>query len=902
MITVKTIQQACESTVLIIEEEREEQINKNRTDVLSCEAQLYRAIENAGFSSNAFMPWDKLDFSLGKKEQLPDGISMGSLKHPLTGEPFFPAILPFTSSNATAFCIDSSSDTIITDLMQMLAMRALLSVPVELVSCHFVDLYSSGRFIKQINKLHTSATERTVISDKRKLSDFITYLEGVISGLYKKELRDYSTLRSYNADSSHRGAPYHFVFFPHIHDRIDRDIISRIYSLCSDMNAASCGIYFFYSIDRDAIAQQGPLQDLLNISTVMLKSDENYRLSHSIYGQDWEERYTIEINKELPTNLEKIVNEINDRTEHAGKIDFDEDMGTLIESERYWKESTVDGITIPIGNDESNNLVHFSLGGNGESTPYFAMIGGRPGYGKTVLLHDIICYGSILYSPQELEFYLMDCTNGTGFKPYENLPHARFVSITKQREYTDSAIEYLVNEMYHRAELFTNAAEDTGEVIEKIEAYRLKTGKLLPRILIIIDEFQVLLEKRDRLSIKIASSLGKIIREGRKYGISILFCTQSYRQLGVEFNTDLITLRIAFNLKDTDSYKVLGTGNDAAAHLRNKGDAIINYNAGEKEDNIFFHAYYQKMMHHYVDFCARKWDEFDGLKPKRFVFDNEAVSNLGDNEQYIKSLNKKINPHHITTFVGVPLFIREKHSYITFRNSNDSNLLICGKDIRAALSTIALVNYQLKQALIYSPHALFIADYFNESSDETHYLSDFASSSDILYIQKKETLTTLEQLEEKLEERIKDNHSGINKGNAPIIGTIAFLQNAPEMEKEGYHISKMATIIQNILKKGPAYGIHLIIYIDNYKRVSDSFDSSIMSRFGNRIILSDGALDSRQAEEVKLLEDGHALLYTEDKTTTYERDPVMLYNKFCCDTLKDKVLNDIFSIYPEKKT
>ena len=120
MITVKTIQQACESTVLIIEEEREEQINKNRTDVLSCEAQLYRAIENAGFSSNAFMPWDKLDFSLGKKEQLPDGISMGSLKHPLTGEPFFPAILPFTSSNATAFCIDSSSDTIITDLMQML--------------------------------------------------------------------------------------------------------------------------------------------------------------------------------------------------------------------------------------------------------------------------------------------------------------------------------------------------------------------------------------------------------------------------------------------------------------------------------------------------------------------------------------------------------------------------------------------------------------------------------------------------------------------------------------------------------------------------------------------------------------------------------------------------------------
>ena len=894
MVTDKAIQQACESTVLSIEKERKKLINKNKRDLLSYEKHFYRCIEDVDFSPNAFMSWDKIVFDRGKKEQMPDGMSIGSLKHPLTGESFFPAILPFTSSNVTAFCVDSSTDTIITDLMQLMAFRVMLSVPINLVSCHFIDLYSSGRFVKHFTKLGTSTTERAVINNKCKLSEFISYLESIVRNLYKKELRDCATLRQYYAIPNRKGTPYHFVFFPHIHDKIDRDIISRIYSLCADMNATSCGIYFFFSVDRDSLGQQNPLLDLLNISTIVSKEAGGFRLSQSVYGQEFEERYTISIDNELPVNLNNIVNVLNERK----KVNFDKDMENLINNGDYWRASAADGITIPIGYDNTNSLINFSLAGNGKNAHFFAMIGGRPNFGKTVLLHDIICYGSILYSPQELEFYLMDCTNGACFKPYENLPHARFVSLTKQREYADSAIETLINEMDDRAKLFKDATEDTGEVIDKIEVYRNKTGKLLPRILVIIDEIQVLLEKGDHLSWKIASSLEKIIREGRKYGISIVLCTQSYKQLGAEFNTDLITIRIAFNLKDTDSYKILG--NDAAARLREAGDAIINYNSGEKENNIFFHAYYQKTMQRYVKFCAKKWDEFDGPKRKRFVFDEgKAISNFGDNTQYIDSHSKEIDPHHLTTFVGVPLFIREDHSYLTFRKTNDSNLLICGKDMKAAISTIALVNYQLKRSLAGYAQNLFITDYFNDSSEESRYLWKFSELSEVLHIQKRNTMIALKRMEQELERRIKDNSVGINNGNIPIIGTIAYLQNAPEIEKVGFQIPEMTKTIQNILWKGPAYGIHLIIHIDNYKRISDTFDSTIMSRFGNRIILREGALDSQQAEEIKKMEEGCALLYTEDKVTTYERDPIMLYNE-CPESMQDDVIKHIFSIYKKE--
>lgn len=564
----------------------------------------------------------------------------------------------------------------------------------------------------------------------------------------------------------------------------------------------------------------------------------------------------------------------------------------------YWKGSTIEGITIPIGRKGANGLVNFNIAG--KTADYFAMIGGRPGYGKTVLLHDIICNGSIIYSPQELEFYLIDCTNGTGFKPYEHLPHARFVSITKQREYTDSAIEYLVNEMYRRAELFKDAGERTGEAIEKIEKYRSITGMVLPRILVIIDEFQVLLEKKDRLAMKIKGTLEKIIREGRKYGISIVFCTQSYRN--IDFDTELITLRIAFNLKEMDSLKVLGSGNDSAAHLTKKGEAILNNSNGEKEANVLFQAAYTEKVQHYVGFCVDRWNEFDGEKPKRFVFDGKAISNLANNIPFIDSLTEpSLNPNHIVTWLGVPMFIRATHSFVTFRKAIGSNLLICGTDVNAALSTMALVNYQISQAIEEIENSVFITDYFSESSDASRYLRQFAEISGIPYLPKRAFEPVVDKIESILKKRIDDDMAGIDNENTPIVGTIAYIQNAPDMKKNQFNQpSKLMVKIQDILKNGPDYGIHLIVYAYNYKGLVDVMDNSFVSAFGNRVILQGGAVGLQMAQEAETLAEGTAFLVTEDASTTYEQDPVMIYNECRSDTLQDDVLDYIFSIYNQE--
>ncbi|MBR5640284.1 MAG: hypothetical protein IKW83_11240 [Muribaculaceae bacterium] len=896
LITEETIRQECSSRIELMREKFDSLLKSVEEETKSMSQRFEVLVDEAGFSTNAFVPSLRIDFS--KDPAIcPDGLYLGMFKHSTTGVETLPALLPFTASNATGFCTDASCDAFVIDLMQMLAMRILLSIPVELAKFHFIDLHSYGQSAKHFNRITEKVTNGALICEKRKLSEFITELENIMGNLNRNELLDNVTLREYNAEPSHIGVPYHFVFIPHIHDRIDKDIISRLYSLCSGMNAANCGIYVFYSIDPNVIKQENdPLKDLMGISTLVSKDANGFRLSNSIYGKDFEEKFLFEPERRMPENLDAIIEEIGKRANNVKPkiVSFDQMLEDMIASGEYWKGNTTDGITIPIGRKGANGLVNFTLAG--DTAHYFAMIGGRPGYGKTVLLHDIICNGSIIYSPQELEFYLIDCTNGTGFKPYENLPHARFVSITKQREYTDSAIEHLVNEMYRRADLFKEASNKTGEAIEKIEKYRKITGNMLPRIVVIIDEFQVLLEKHDRLSMKIGSTLEKIIREGRKYGISIIFCTQSYRN--IDLDTELITLRIAFNLKEMDSYKVLGGSNDSAAHLTKKGEAIMNGNNGEKDGNIIFQAAFTDKMQRYVSFCIEAWEAMDCEKPKRFVFDGKAVSKLGKNGTFIESLtSQQLDPDNITTYIGVPMFIRGSHSYLTFRKAIGSNLIICGTDLNAALSTIALVNYQICQT-VEVQGSVFIADFFSESSEASRYIRQFAKIANIGYLQKKELSPFIDQLEQLLKMRIDNDMAGNEIETPPVVATIAYIQNALDMKKNQYgQPAPLAEKIQNILRNGPDYGIHLIVYSYTYKGLIDILDNSALPSLGNRVILQSGAIGMQLMDEANALAEGTALLVTEDGSTTYEQDPVMIYNEFKSEMLHDEVLDYIFSIY-----
>jgi hypothetical protein len=54
------------------------------------------------------------------------------------------------------------------------------------------------------------------------------------------------------------------------------------------------------------------------------------------------------------------------------------------------------------------------------------------------------------YSPFELNYYLIDCKNGTGFNAYKDLPHTKILSVSNDREFGASSMTtlFLLNH-YH---------------------------------------------------------------------------------------------------------------------------------------------------------------------------------------------------------------------------------------------------------------------------------------------------------------------------------------------------------------------------------------------------------------------------------------------------------------------
>ena len=72
----------------------------------------------------------------------------------------------------------------------------------------------------------------------------------------------------------------------------------------------------------------------------------------------------------------------------------------------------------------------------GKGTSQHVLIAGKTGSGKSTMMHALITNLALNYSPNEIQFYLIDFKKGVEFKLYDHykLPHARVIAIESERE------------------------------------------------------------------------------------------------------------------------------------------------------------------------------------------------------------------------------------------------------------------------------------------------------------------------------------------------------------------------------------------------------------------------------------------------------------------------------------
>jgi hypothetical protein len=181
---------------------------------------------------------------------------------------------------------------------------------------------------------------------------------------------------------------------------------------------------------------------------------------------------------------------------------------------------------------------------------------------------------------------LLDYKEGTAFQGYKNLPHARVLTVDADVDFGFETLKFIDLTMKERAKLFKK--HGCKDLIE----YRTKTKNKCPRLLIIIDEFQVLLSNSNLGSDRdqVNNYLENIVRLGRAFGIHLLLSTQT--PTGVKWNSSTmenIGIRIGLRMSAEAENTIFSHKSGIASKFTEKyGKGVYNDKAGiESESKVF---------------------------------------------------------------------------------------------------------------------------------------------------------------------------------------------------------------------------------------------------------------------------------------------------------------------------
>lgn len=381
-------------------------------------------------------------------------------------------------------------------------------------------------------------------------------------------------------------------------------------------------------------------------------------------------------------------------------MDIAREVSTIIENS---KKTSV--ITIPFGQIEdaeclwtgnaTENIV-FNLGKSGLDTVsvcigdkvtqhHNILISGAVGKGKSNLLEVMIHSLCTRYSPAELELYLLDFKDGLTFKPYSEkgekswLPHAKMLGLESDRDVGVAVLKDLEKERLHRAELFRNAPNGGAQ---NYEDYRKKFPQnVIPRIILVIDEYQKLFETSDIISDEASALLENLVRQGRACAIHVILASQSITGAAGLLGKDeriyaQFPVRIALQNTISESYALFQSGNDAAAQLRVRGEAVLNVHYGALDSNQKFTVAYAepgKMKELRQKFCEQCEASYPVIFTRSDPMDFSMIM-----DEVKKWRRNVFDSGVIRVPLGIRLSVRRDVISVPFMNDIGRNIAILG--------------------------------------------------------------------------------------------------------------------------------------------------------------------------------------------------------------------------------
>lgn len=490
----------------------------------------------------------------------------------------------------------------------------------------------------------------------------------------------------------------------------------------------------------------------------------------------------------------------------------------MLNQSAWWSRRSAKYIEIPFGISEDRQIQSLKI--TQESGQNSAVVIGIPGSGKSVFLHALICNAAINYSPDELNMYLIDFS-GVEFNSYalHNLPHARVIAPEAEREFGLSILNELVEEGARRMELCRN--NDVSNIVD----LKAKNPSLyIPRLLVIIDEFQKIFEiENDLISKEANAKIHTIIQEFRKFGINLVLATQKLPSSSV-LPKDLIANRIVFKSSPADLMSLISFPNNVKAPQLRTGECIYNSESGSPYDNHKVQGFLvtksdiDKLMSQLSSYSAGSHFQ---RRQEMIVFRGNDLPDFRNRRVHKCHQMQSELPESVGVYLGESISIHETDVCAVLRKESGKNILVLGGEPEVAqkiayYATLSATTAHTDQS------ATFVTLNFMRREDPLNdeiqtVLTSMPFSSQVIS-KASEVLESLSAIKEEIEDRRKDEE----RVQSHIYLSIYAFQLARMFDRGGRRgddVSECGVLLDYILKNGPAAGVFTILQCDNLENL-----------------------------------------------------------------------------------
>ena len=460
----------------------------------------------------------------------------------------------------------------------------------------FADIECMGGSYSSLSKLEREGCV-TVWRTEENLRQGLEELCQRISETYRDVLGDtYQTIQEYNASAGSAPIASTYVFVDDINTITGnaRDLLRRIIK-----NGSRSGVYILMNVCKNSSLSKSET----DFFTDMLKSSECFMLEHGEVVLSENVRLRLE-----RTASKNNITEVYDKSSILHQQKSVIHLGPKLPQAGHWQgKSSATGIEIAIGVDQDGKDKTLVLS---EDKPYTLIIGDVD-TGKSSLLHSILIQAMANYGDSEVKIAIGDFKDGAEFNTYatSNLRSVEAVVDNEDPDVMASFLRFYIEEMHRRQALFEQLEACTNKLVRKYETYRAVWEECgyptaeMPRILLVVDEYQSLFENVSGT----AAMLNELVRKGRTYGMHIIMASQRATSDNPRnsFTGDLknyFTSRFVFKSPQTAARSMLSercadTGREnsgiSRAALLNKGCAIYNSYMGQTErDNCEVQCFY----------------------------------------------------------------------------------------------------------------------------------------------------------------------------------------------------------------------------------------------------------------------------------------------------------------------